>query len=328
MMMAALMINFGYIGAWKVRTQGAARYSAWRTLAVRTGDWNPVPDNWPASAALTASTGPDLPQTAALWNQPPDLIIEAIRGPLLTAPDTAETLTVEGRLEMDGSVHRGSAQLTRNVPLFRGSMPGGLGQLAFNLTQDLLDHRWQFFSLGIPHNQYPRARVWYDLEHLDFVNLPGSSAQHYSELETYWQKLVNSPDRKHLQTLDQDEEFARYSGMSPDFYPRLSRQCLGDVVSVRVAAVEPYLKEVERLPCTMSQRFLSLYRAWICSLESCVFPDALIDPLRHRYDDLKTFVNGLPDDLKCEKVSTPERCKCEGLNCPPPCPPSPVGVGY
>lgn len=330
MLMTALMINFGFVGAWKVRAQGSARYATWRSLAVRTGEWNPPPDNWPAGSPLTSEAGPDLPQVDTLWNQPPDLTVECIRGPLLTAPSTQEILVVQGRLEMDGSVHRGRAQVSKPAPLFRGSMPGGLGRLSFNLAQDLLDHRWQFFSLGIPDNMYPRARVWYDLEHLDFANLTGQASGKYNELEQLWQQLVSSSDRRHLKTLDQDEEFIRYRGSAPDFYPRLPRECAGDVVTVRITAVEPLITRIERLPCTISQAFMGIYDPWSCGLEACGFPPSQITPLKHRYDDLHTFVQSLPSSMRCNAGGDiMARMPC---TCPSPgacaCPPSPVGVGY
>ncbi len=328
MLMTALMINIGFVGAWKVRAQGSTRYATWRSLAVRTGQWNPPPDNWPAGAPLTSESGPDLPQVAPIWNQPPDLTVQCIRGPLLTAPSTQEIMIVEGRLEMDGSVHRGRAQVSKPVPLFRGSMPGGLGRLSFNLAQDLLDHRWQFFSLGIPDNMYPRARVWYDMEHLDFANLSGQASGKYNQLEQLWQQLVNSSDRRHLKTLDQDEEFIRYRGTAPDFYPRLPYECAGDLVTVRINAVEPLIQNIQRLPCTMSQAFMGLYRPWICGLETCSFPDGQIQPLRHRFDDLKSFIGRLPRTLNCPAGNDLQRCFCMGPGCPTPCPPSPVGVGY
>lgn len=330
MLLTALMINFGFVGAWKLRAQGAARYASWRTLAVRTGDWNPPPDNWPAGAPLTTGAGQDLPQVDVLWNQPPDLTVQCIRGPLLTAPTTSEVLNVEGRLEMDGSVHAGGAQVSKPVPLFRNSMPGGLGRLNFNLSQDLLDHRWQFFSLGIPDNLHPRGRVWYDLEHVNFASLSSASAQEYGKLEQLWQQLVNSPDRRHLKTLDQDEEFFRYRGWSPDFYPRLSRECSGDVESMRINAVEPLIERIERLPCTISQAFMGIYDPWSCGLEACGFPPSQIAPLKHRYDDLHTFVRTLPSSMRCDAggdilARMPCPCPMPGA-CP--CPPSLVGVGY
>jgi hypothetical protein len=40
-LMMALMINFGVVGVWKVRTQANARYAAWRTITARTGEDNP-----------------------------------------------------------------------------------------------------------------------------------------------------------------------------------------------------------------------------------------------------------------------------------------------
>lgn len=328
MLMTALMINIGFVGAWKVRAQGSARYATWRSLAVRTGQWNPPPDNWPAGSPLSSESGADLPQVDAIWNQPPDLTVQCIRGPLLTAPSTQEVMIVQGRLEMDGSVHRGRAQVSKPVPLFRGSMPGGLGRLSFNLSQDLLDHRWQFFSLGIPDNMYPRARVWYDMEHLDFANLSGQASGKYDQLEQLWQQLVNSSDRRHLKTLDQDEEFIRYYGRAPDFYPRLPRECAGDVVTVRITTVEPLIQQIEALPCTMSTSFMRLYDKWRCELELCMFPDIFVEPLRERYDDLNDLRGLLPTSMRCPSLKDLEHCYCEGRGCPPPCPPSPVGVGY
>lgn len=328
MLMTALMINIGFVGAWKVRAQGSARYATWRSLAVRTGQWNPPPDNWPAGSPLSSESGADLPQVDAIWNQPPDLTVQCIRGPLLTAPSTQEVMIVQGRLEMDGSVHRGRAQVSKPVPLFRGSMPGGLGRLSFNLSQDLLDHRWQFFSLGIPDNMYPRARVWYDMEHLDFANLSGQASGKYDQLEQLWQQLVNSSDRRHLKTLDQDEEFIRYRGRAPDFYPRLPRECAGDVVTVRVNAVEPLIERIERLPCTMSHSFMAMYKSWICELEMCSAPSLEVEPLRHRYNDLNGLIGMLPSFMMCPRGVSLEPCRCMGIHCPTPCPPSPVGVGY
>lgn len=331
MLMTALMINFGFVGAWKVRAQGSARYATWRSLAVRTGEWNPPPDNWPAGSPLTSEAGPDLPRVRDLWHHP-DLIVYCVRGPALWAPNTSESLHVAGRLEMEGSVHRGRAQVSKPVPLFRGSVPGGIGRLSFNLTQDVLDHRWQFFSLGFADNMSPRARKWFDLEGpLNIPNLAsGPALQEFNKLEQSWQQLVSSSDRRHLKTLDQDEEFIRYRGSAPDFYPRLPRECAGDVVTVRITAVEPLITRIERLPCTISQAFMGMYDPWSCGLEACGFPPSQITPLKHRYDDLHTFVQSLPSSMRCNAGGDiMARMPC---TCPSPgacaCPPSPVGVGY
>lgn len=182
--------------------------------------------------------------------------------------------------------------------------------------------RWAFPTTCIP------GRVWYDLEHLDFANLTGQASGKYNQLEQLWQQLVNSSDRRHLKTLDQDEEFIRYRGSAPDFYPRLPRECAGDVVTVRITAVEPLIQRIERLPCTMSHSFLALYKKWICELERCSFPESSIQPLRHRYDDLNGLIGTLPASMKCQAWGDLQRCYCMDRNCPHPCPASPVGVGY
>lgn len=333
-MMMALMIDFGVVGAWKVRTQANTRYAAWRTVNARTGERNPTPPYWPASATLTTQTGPDLPNSSQLWDSQQALLCPCVRGPQLTAPQAKIAVNVPGRLEMDGFVLQGNAQISRPLPLLRGALPGG--QFSFNLFQDVFDNQWQFYSLGIPTNNHIRAYIWWDIDHTDLSKFDGDLDSTRDALDKNLQTLQSSAHRADLYPLDNDEEFIRYQGWRPpDFYPRLNRVCMSVPEEVYRSAVSrldtdghpnpnSLLSRIDRVPCNLSQGFTSMYRRWICELEMCGAPDSAIEPLRQRYNDLAKFMAS----QGCSGPPAPlQRCKCPPMTtCP--CPPSPVGVGH
>ena len=331
--MMALMINFGVVSAWKVRTQAATRYAAWRTVNARTGEHNPTPAYWSATAPLTTQAGQDLPTSSQIWDSRQDLLCPCVRGKSLTAPTALAAVNVPGRLEMDGLVLQGSAVLDKPLPLLRGALPGG--RFRFNLTQDVFDNQWQFYSLGIPWNNHIRADVWWDIAHTDLGHLDVAIESSRQKLEDNLRSLQLNPHRNDLYPLDNDEEFLRYFGWPPpDFYPRLNRMCMADPEAVYVSGVSrldqdghpnpsSLLSRIDRLPCSVSSQFSSLYQSWICELEQCGFNDADIAPLRERYNDLQQFMAR----MRCGGGGPLTRCTC------PPrtictCPPSPVGVGH
>lgn len=330
--MMALMINFGVAGAWKVRTQANTRYAAWRTVNARTGELNPTPPYWPATATLTTQAGQDLPTASQLWDSQQELLCPCIRGTQLTAPNAPAVVNVPGRLEMDGLVLQGNAILDKALPLLRGALPGG--RFRFNLKQDVFDNQWQFYSLGIPWNNHTRADVWWDIAHSDLAALDGNIDSNKQRLDENLNRLQTSPRRDDLYPLDNDEEFIRYSGWPPpDFYPRLGRLCMSNPDEVYVSAVSrldtdghpnprSLLSRIDNLPCSFSRGFTGMYRSWICELEQCGFNDGDIDPLRQRYNDLAQFMG-----TKGCGVGQLTRCQCPPMTtCP--CPPSPVGVGH
>ncbi len=335
-MMMALMIDFGVAGAWKIRTQTNARYAGWRTLTSRTGESNATPPYWPASAPLTAQTGTALPNVSDEWDATTDLLCPCVRGPQLTAPGAVASINVEGRLEMDDDVIRGNANLERDLPLFRGALPATNGRFRFNLNQDLFDNHWQYNSLNIPDNDSPRSRVWWDIEHADLTALDPAIDTNKQLLDTNLQRLQSNPRQADLYPLDNDDEFLRYTGDAPEFYPRVSRLCQADAEAVYFSAVSrvdrngrplpnSLLTRIDRLPCTMSSSFIGIYTSWICELEQCGAPDSEIDPLRQRYGDLQQFMGTLTS-LGCSRPPNLQRCICPPMSfCP--CPPSPVGVG-
>jgi len=337
--MMALMIDFGVAGAWKVRTQVNARYAGWRTLTNRSGQFNATPPYWPTTAGLSAQTGTPLPDVNGEWDGQPDLLCPCARGQQLTAPGALAAINVPGRLEMDDNVIRGNANLERNLPLLRGALPATGGKFHFNLNQDLFDNHWQYNTLGIPWNDFPRSRVWWDIEHADLAALDSAIDSNKQLLDQNLQTLQANPNQAELYPLDNDDEFLRYSGDAPEFYPRLRRMCVSDPQVVYLTAVSrtdsngrpnpnSLLSRIDRLPCTMSASFVGMYRSWICELEQCGAPDGDIDPLRQRYGDLQQFMGLLPVNLQCSRPGNLQRCYPPMPPAPPPpCPPSSVGVG-
>ena len=336
-MMMALMIDFGVVGAWKIRTQTNARYAGWRTLTSRTGEFNATPPYWPSSANLSARSGNPLTDVNQQWDASQDLLCPCVRGQQLTAPNATAAVNVPGRLEMDDNVIQGHAALERNLPLFRGALPATGGKFRFDINQDLFDNHWQYYTLNIPYNEYPRSRVWWDIEHTDLAALDGAIDSNKQLLDQNLQRLQTNPKAADLYPLDNDDEHIRYrGGPPPDFYPRLSRLCMADPNAVYNTAVSrldqngrpnrnSLLSRIDRLPCTMSGSFTGMYRSWICELEQCGAPDGDIDPLRQRYGDLQQFMGTL-GFLGCSRPANLQRCVCPPMTtCP--CPPSPVGVG-
>lgn len=302
----ALMINFGVAGAWKVRTQVAARYAGWGTVAERTGQSNPPPDNWPPNARWEELTGTNLPELDQLWNEHADLLAAAVRGPMLTSPQQDVPLPVKRRLEMDDDVQRGHAVLDRPLPLLRGAT--ATGRFGYDLTQDLFDNRWQFFTMGFSHNEDLRVDQWYALSLDELAQLDGDIARFWDAVQEAARQLRGNPIKCSLYALDRDRDFITYYGSAPDFYPRL-RGCSMDVMDVNMRLVEPLINEIEDLPDTISQRFGRMYRRWICELEMCGGPG--VGPLRMKYDGLRPL-NHMP---------RLEPCICRGGRCP--CPPIP-----
>jgi len=330
--MMALMIDFGVVGAWKVRTQAATRYAAWRTVNARTGEFNPPPPYWPATAPITTQAGADLPTASQIWDSQQALLCPCVRGPQLTAPSAENTVNVPGRLELDGFVLEGNAVLDKPLPLLRSAIPG-TGRFRFNLKQDVFDNQWQFYSLGIPWNNHTRADIWWDIKHTDLAGRDGTIAESLQMLNQLLDQLRTSPQHDDLYPLDNDDEHIRYYGWpAPDFYPRLARVCMADPQQVYMSAVSrldndghpnanSLLSRIDNLPCSMSRNFTSMYRRWICELESCMFAGQY-GGLISRYNDLKQFMQS----LRCP--NTPGNLTpCKPPKIPPPCPPSPEGVG-
>jgi len=329
-MLMALMINFGVVAAWKIRTQGNAHYAAFRSVQVRTGEWNPAPANWPR-ATLTQGTGASLPTVGGLWDADPDTAHpradwirgDWIRGDWLAAPGAVSAVHVAGRLEFDDGVHTGAAQVERPVPLMRGALSNG--RFRFDVQNDLLDNRWQYHSLGIGANEDLRTLSWWAIEDGDLAALDPSLAQRLMQLQATQSRLQRL--KTNLDPLDRDIEFWIYRLGRNEFHPRLSSGCSLEIADVQMNQALPLIDRINRLPCEgISQQYLGLYRTWIGRLERCGADDQIIQPLRDRYNDLRQFVNAMPRDFCGEADPLERQMPCDPMDaaclsqCPAPIP--------
>lgn len=304
----ALMINFGVAGAWKVRTQVAARYAGWGTVAERTGQSNPPPDNWPPNALWEEINGTNLSELDQLWNSQTDLLAAAVRGPALTSPLQQVPVPVKRRLEMDDEVQRGHAVLDRPLPLLRGATT--TGRFGYDLTQDLFDNRWQFYTMGFADNEDLRTDLWYAISHTELSVLDHDIGRQWDLLQRASQELRNNPRKCSLYALDRDREFQTYYGSAPDFYPRV-RGCTMDVGDVSTRLVFPLVQEIEALPLTISQRFATMYDRWLCGLEGCKYTGPGYAELAAKYNGIRALARREP------------RRPCPPCPKPCPCPPLP-----
>ena len=210
----ALMINFGTMASWKVRSQVNTRYAATRELRDRTGRNNPQPVNWPANATLSNGNGDAVTQPNNVWNRGRYLTSPVIRGPVIAEPNNGRTITVAGRFEMHQEAHTGNGNFERKLPMLRSMMRNN-GVYRFNQQMDLLDNRWEYRHLPMPRNPYDRgdvpddggnlvrrAKRWYRLDPPYFPDLQSQ----LQALMTADQRLKNFPNKASLDPLDNDDE--------------------------------------------------------------------------------------------------------------------------
>lgn len=318
----ALMVNFGNMAAWKVRSQQNTRYAAWRTLQDRTGQFDPNPPSWPQPATLGTSGGQAMTNANAVWNRHPLLTTPVTRGPVIVEPKRGLTIAVPGRFDMDATVHAGDSHIERKLPLLRKSLPDN-GAYGYTQHQELLDGRWEFRHLSMPRNPYDRpgdpgdggnrarrAKRWYRLDP-PFFPLQKELRQ-LAEADA---RLKANPSRADLDPLDRDAEFyyirlqAQLGGNGPipqtvpeglriqvpDFHPRAQVKCDVDRDRVKRSVVDPLVNQIQHLPGRMGNDFASLYRGEIQRLKQLDPPPmAEIQAWQQKLDQVQQFLGSLP----------------------------------
>ena len=319
----ALMVNFGNMAAWKIRSQHNTRYAGWRTLQDRTGQNDPNPPHWPRPATLSTSGGRAMANANAIWNRHPMLTTPVTRGPAIVEPDQGRYIRVPGRFNMDATVHAGDSHIERRLPLLRKSLPNN-GRYGYTQHQELLDNRWEYRHLQMPRNPFERrgdpgdggnrarrAKRWYRLDPPFYPEIRDELRQ----LAIADGRLKSYPARRDLAPLDRDAEFyyirlrARL-GISgpipdvipdgirvnvPDFHPRARVRCETDKSRVKSTVVDPLVRQIERLPGRMGRAFEQLYQTEIRRLEQLdPPPQAEIDALREKLQQVQQFLGSLP----------------------------------
>lgn len=239
----ALMVNFGTVACWKVRGSIVARDEAWRNRSGRGGFHLPRPAIWPATAQLGA---------ASLGNAPaldhPALNQPVVRGQLPNG-FVVNTRLLNPTVELLS----GNSLLDRDLPL----LPR-LGRYRLDQHQVLLDTRWQYPSMTsldgqhIPANRFRRIPFIYQL--------PKTDRALSSAFAAALDAIVGAPFRHELEPLDRDQEIRDWYGYYHEFHPRIQHFCSADRSLVQQEYVPELVQRIERLPRTMTNFFLGMYR--------------------------------------------------------------------
>ena len=253
----ALMVNYGTMATWRVRSEVISRHAAWRTRWPRPAGDEGAPDRpfWPDDAAMTtaADNGFDILDVPAIDHA-------VVRGPI------PNDFVVRQVLNPTRGAYKGVSQVQRELPLLPrlGDYNSG------DVDTPLIDHKWQVATMrnveghSIP-NVYRRTKVLYVLPQTD----PGLPQAFSSAVKS----VLGIPHYNALAILDRDADFIYFRGSAPDFHPRVGRGCEIDPEIVREDHVIPLidvrgddgeveLHQISLLPRTMTNAFLSLYR-WV-----------------------------------------------------------------
>ena len=133
-------------------------------------------------------------------------------------------------------------------------------------------------------NLYRRTLVLYELPRTD-----PSLSQAYSQSVS---SVLSIPHYTDLAVLDRDADIRRYTGRYVDFHPRVGRMCELDpqivydrqvegLVDIRQDDGDIRLGEISRLPRTMTDYFLRMYRA-------------AVQQMQNRIDQLQAELDGVP----------------------------------
>jgi len=200
----ALMINFGVIATWKVRSLTVARQAIWRDRSQMNGAMDPRPADWPQSATLSSSGDSNLRTADQFWDKSP-ITHPFARGPVVSGKGQSGDsgyiqLRDRRHLEMREGMRRGASHIQRNYAL----LPK-LGSFSFDPQHALLDSRWQFGSMGYGWNWARRAHGWYNFE--TGPEWAGEEMQY----KLADQMIISYPQRGNLAPLDRDDEFADWN---------------------------------------------------------------------------------------------------------------------
>lgn len=244
MLLAALIVNYGTMAAWRLRGETVSRDAVWRVRWPRTGSNAPRPDDkvWPADARMTAVV--DAPLTAI---DDPAIEHPVVRGPL---PNGFEVLPA---LDPD---HRGAllgiGEIDRTYPM----LPK-LGQYhSGEIENSLLDEKWSVAQMGIHSNETRRS--------FSIYQFPEAPAHLAEAVRSAAQALIE---------IASDDAFDVMERVIRDYHPRIYANIYSlDPQEVRERKVKPVvdhfgnngrvvLGQISRIPRQMTEDFLRMFRA-------------------------------------------------------------------
>ncbi|MDA1051537.1 MAG: hypothetical protein O3C40_13795, partial [Planctomycetota bacterium] len=266
----ALMMNYGTVATWRVRSEIISRDAVWRTRWPRDGanESPPTRPYWPDDAVMTTQ-----PDAAPVILDIPDIDHPVVRGPLPNG------FVVRPILDPTQGAVKGVSEVNRQYPLLprMGSFESG------DVDTPLIDRKWSSAEMGF-WNTYRRTLALYEFPRTD-SSLPQAFSQAI-------QSVLSIPHFADLAVLDRDADILRYTGGYVDFHPRVGRMCELDpqvvydrqverLVDIREADGDIRLGAISLLPRTMTNYFLGMYRA-------------AVQRMTDRIQELQDELNGTP----------------------------------
>lgn len=289
---AGLMVVFGTMAGWRVRGEVVARDAAWRVRWPRTGltESPPNPKIWPAEAVMTVEHAGDIDSL-----NDPDIMHPVAVGPL---PNGFE---VRPKLHFKNGAYRGVAEIDQEYPLMSRLGTYESGRILHPMldimnvpaeksdSPELTDYRnfqeWPNWGMVCSGNVFRRTLSLYRFPSTD-QSLPGA-------FNNAVLNMLGAPNFEGLSPLDRDEDFMRYRGYWPDFYPyiphpyqrfrsasrrvdldlaitdrdQVYKDYVVPLIDGRNSKNQVVLGQISYLPRNLTAQFLALYEGRIKEIE-------------------------------------------------------------
>ncbi len=241
MMIMSMIIVFGYMASWKLRTETVARDAIWRDRIDRFANREARQIEWPSPETIATRPGQDIDA----FDNEPEVNDPIIAGPIPNVNVKAELL------DYRRGVREGLAEIDRAPPIFPT-----LASIDFQVTHPILDNQFRYWQLG--HGNFQRRiPLIYEIE-LDFILNSAGMQNAVSEID-------NAPFQTQLEALDSDQEFIDWQRFAPDFHPRIRSFCESDPESVLEIQVASVAQRIAALPRTMARASIRLYQQQLLS---------------------------------------------------------------
>lgn len=263
-MIMSMIIVFGYLISWKLRTETVSRDAIWRDRNDRFANRDALQPEWPTSAVIATQPGQDI----LTMDIEPVVNHPIIAGPIPNVVVRDELLDYRSR------VREGIASIERSPPIF-----ASLTTINFRVVHSLLDNQFRYWQLG--HGNF-RRRIpeIYEIE-LDFI-------RNSAEFQAAVLEIENAPFQPQLDALDRDQEFIDWYSFAFDFHPRIGSFCESDPESVLEIQVNGIVQRITGLPRQMARRSIQLYQEQLLSDR---FSDAERLELQRKIDALQSWLS-------------------------------------
>lgn len=270
MMIMSMIIVFGYLISWKLRTETVSRDAIWRERSDRFANRDARQIEWPElQFPEIASMGNHRGNNLEVLESQPEVNDPIIAGPI-------PNVTVRDHvLDFGRGVRVGVADLYRYPPIF-----SSLASLDFRVEHPILDNQFRYWQLG--HGNYQRRiPVIYEIE-LDFIRDSAAMQNAVAAID-------NAPFRSQLDALDRDQEFIDWRGFAPDFHPRVGRFCESNPQSVLANQVASVVRRISQLPRRMALASIRLYQEQLASQPD--LPEPARQELQRKIDALRAWLS-------------------------------------